>query len=172
MKTLRAPSILVLAMFMTLSPLAGQTESEEEEKVFPTEVSDPPYEVGDLIVETGHYIDRGEELPSINFRIVQGKVEVFWIDSDGLVVEPESKKGSVRFTGSVRGRSFFTLRMNPNGSGLVGGPGNVLTPHIFNVILAMEEAESEKTVSFSFRYTPSLDEITVPEIPVVEDAEE
>lgn len=166
------PYTALLVSWM-LVPLAAQTEPsqaelEEQEKELPTEVSDPPYEVGDLVVETGYYIERGPEQTSINFRIVDDKIRIYWIDSDGLIAEPESTKGSVRFRGSVRGRSFFSLKLADEGSGLIGVPGSVLAPRIYSVNMFLEESESEEPLNFSFRYTPSLDEITIPEIPVAQ----
>ncbi|MEM1222216.1 MAG: hypothetical protein AAGH40_05590 [Verrucomicrobiota bacterium] len=175
----KSSALIFLAFILSwmLVPLAAQTEPEQaepepEEKELPTEVSDPPYEVGDLVVEQGYYINRGAEQTSINFRIVDNKIRIYWIDSNGLIAEPESAKGSVRFRGSVRGRSFFSLKLADEGSGLIGIPGSVLAPHIYNINMFLEESESKEPLSFSFRYTPSLDAITIPEIPVAQAAVE
>ena len=100
----------------------------------PTEVSEPPYKVGDLVVEQGYYIDRGVENPKINFRFVENRIRIYWIDANGLIVEPESSTATVRFTGSVRGRAYHGLKLLPSNAGL-GSAGVVVPPHLYNVIL-------------------------------------
>ena len=48
--------------------------AQEEPVELPTEVSEPPYELGDLVTEQGYYVDRGEEEPRINLRIVDNRL--------------------------------------------------------------------------------------------------
>jgi len=153
---MKSPSISLLALLIWL-PLSAQTE----EVVIPTEVSKAPYEIGNLVTEQGYYIERGEEEPRINFRIVDNQLRLYWIDQDGLIAEPESQAATVRFTGSVRGRAYHRLDLLPEGSGL-GSPGIMVPPHLYNVILVFPSGEGEEPVSHSFRYTPALDVETDP----------
>lgn len=130
--------------------------AQAEEKEIPTEISQPPYEVGDLVTEQGYYIDRGEDLPKVNFRIVDNRLRVYWIDADGLIAEPEHAKASVRFTGSFRGRAYHGLTTLPSGVGL-GSAGIIPPPHIFNVILVFPPVDDGEPASHSFRYVHKMD---------------
>jgi hypothetical protein len=134
------------------SPAPG----EDGEVIIPTEVSEPPYAVGDLVVEQGYYIDRGEGETRINLRLVENKFRLYWIDENGQIAEPEAKEAVVRLTGSVRGRSYHRLSPLPEGAGL-GAPGIMVPPHSFNVILYIPAAADRAEVSRSFRYLPSMD---------------
>jgi hypothetical protein len=144
---------LCLALFALSLPLGA--EEAIEEKVIPTEVSEPPYEIGNLVTQQGHYIELEDGL-SINFRIVGNKVRIYWIDADGLIAEPQSSAGTVRFMGSVRGQAYHRVALLSDDAGL-GAPGLVLTPHIFNVILNLEQAEGEALDNYTFRYVPAMD---------------
>jgi hypothetical protein len=130
-------------------------------KTIPTEISSPPYAVGDLVVEQGYYIDRGEGETRINLRFFENKFRLYWIDQDGLIAEPEASTAIVRLTGSVRGRSYHSLSPLPEGAGL-GAPGIMVPPHTFNVILHIPEAPDREEFTRSFRYTPSMDEAVDP----------
>ncbi len=122
----------------------------------PTEISEPPYAIGNLVVEQGYYIERGEEASRINVRIVDNKLRIYWIDANGLIAEPEYSSAVVRFTGSVRGRAYHALSLLPEGAGL-GAPGIIVPPHLYNVILVFPATEGEEPVTHSFRFTPLLD---------------
>lgn len=153
---------LSFALFGPLSgPVFGQDTATGEVEI-PTEVSEPPYEVGDLIVETGYYIERGDEEPKINLRIEGNNFRLYWIDANGLIAEPEYADAVVRLTGSVRGRPYHKMELLPGGAGL-GSSILVVPPHIFNVVLVLlpEEEDTEPTI-YSFRYTPELDVVTDP----------
>ncbi|HBR93114.1 MAG TPA: hypothetical protein DEA90_03010 [Opitutae bacterium] len=130
--------------------------AQEEPVELPTEVSEPPYELGDLVTEQGYYVDRGEEEPRINLRIVDNRLRLYWIDENGLIAEPETETATVRFTGVVRGRSYHHLKLLPDGFGL-GAPGILPPPHLYNVILVLPAVDGEEPVSYSFRYQPSMD---------------
>ena len=52
------------------------------------EPSEPPYEVGARPLESGHIIER-KGAPDLNFRIVENRMRLYWLDEDGLVMEPE-----------------------------------------------------------------------------------
>lgn len=143
-----------IALILCL-PLGAQTAPTEEKEI-PTEVSEPPYALGDLVVEQGYYIDRGEDLPRINLRIVDDKLRLYWIDQDGLIVEPEYSVATVRLSGSVRGRPYHRLKILPGGAGLAS-PGIIVPPHIYNMVLVFPSGEGEEPVTYTFRYTPSMD---------------
>ena len=68
----------------------------DQGQIVPTEISDPPYAVGQLPSTQGYYIKRPEQT-SINYRIVENKIRVYWIDENGLIAEPELTLGNVRF---------------------------------------------------------------------------
>ncbi|WPJ97995.1 hypothetical protein SH580_09765 [Coraliomargarita algicola] len=143
--------LLLLALFISV-PLGAQNEGVE----IPTEVAEAPYEVGDLVSEQGYYIERGEDEPRINFRIVDNRLRIYWIDGNGLIAEPESETATVRFTGSVRGRAYHRLSLLPTGGGL-GAAGIMTPPHLYNVILVFPADEGAEPVSYNFRYSPSMD---------------
>ncbi|MGZ0656392.1 hypothetical protein ACWPKS_12370 [Coraliomargarita sp. W4R72] len=141
----------LLALLLAL-PLSAQNEVV----AIPTEVSEAPYELGNLVTEQGYYIERGEGEPRINLRIVDNRLRLYWIDENGLIAEPESQAATVRFTGSVRGRPYHRLDILPSGVGL-GSPGIVVPPHLYNVILVFPAVEGGEPVSHSFRYLPAMD---------------
>ena len=121
----------------------------------PAEVSDPPYAIGDLVPHQGHYIALQEGL-SLNFRIVNNKIRIYWIDAAGLIVEPQAAGGTVRLRGSVRGRDFHRVARLSEDAGL-GSPALVLPPHAFFVVLNVERAEGEGLDHYTFRYVPAMD---------------
>ncbi len=127
-----------------------------EEKVIPTEISEPPYEVGDLVVEQGYYIERGEDATRINLRIVDNSFRLYWIDADGLIAEPEAKVATVHLQGSFRGLPYHRLEKLPDDAGL-GAQSIVLAPHIYNLILAIEDPAGGEPSTYRFRYTSDLD---------------
>jgi len=164
MKIPNLPNLLLAVLCLSLPVSVFGQAAEPEEAVIPAEVSEPPYEVGDLVTESGHYIERGEEEPKINLRIVGNKFRVYWIDANGLIAEPEFAKASIRLAGSVRGRSYHYLRTLPEGSGL-GSLGLVAPPHIYNVTLVLiPDEEDKEATTYSFRYTPELDAETDPTV--------
>jgi hypothetical protein len=148
-----------LALCLGCSVFAGSfvfaAEETVVEKVIPTEISEPPYEVGELVSVQGYYIERADA-PSINFRVVDNKIRIYWIDADGLIAEPESMAGTVRFTGSVRGRPYHRLGKLADDAGL-GAKGIVPPPHIYNVILVLEKPDSDALETHGFRYTHAMD---------------
>ncbi len=153
---LRTP-VFCLALFALSLPLSADETApvEVEEKVIPTEISEPPYEVGQLPSQQGYYIER-EGQTSINFRIVANKMRVYWIDEDGLIAEPEATVGNVRFSGLSKKRDYFGLTPLAGDVGL-GSEGIVRLPHLFNVVLYLKTGESETGESHTFRYLISMD---------------
>ena len=143
---------LCIALFVCSTALFGQ---ESEEVVIPTEISQPPYQVGNLISEQGYYIANGDG-SSINFRIVDNKIRIYWLDVNKLIMEPAAATASVRFTGSVKGRSFHQAVSLQGDVGL-GSPAIMPPPHIYNVILALQDESGETYTSHAFRYTPDMD---------------
>jgi len=125
------------------------------------EPSEPPFEVGALPLQSGYTIVR-DGAPDLNFRFVNNEIRLYWLDDDGLIVKPEVETAIVRFTGSVRGRDYHQLRQLSGDVGL-GSPINMLPPHLYNVILVFPIPDSEESLSFRFRYTPSMDEVASPD---------
>ena len=144
---------LCLVLFAWTVPLAA--EEVVEARVIPAEVSEPPYAIGDLVPQQGHYIALEEGL-SLNFRIVNNKIRIYWIDAAGLIVEPQAAGGTVRLRGSVRGRDFHRVARLSEDAGL-GSPALVLPPHAFFVVLNVERAEGEGLDHYTFRYVPAMD---------------
>ena len=143
------------ALCLSLSAEETKPEVPAEEIVIPTEISQPPYEVGQLPSTQGYYIER-EEQTTINFRIVNNRMRVYWIDENGLIAEPESTGGSVRLKGKPKIRDFFALAPIAGDAG-VGSTGIVKPPHLFTVFLSLKEPESEELTTNSFRYTIDMD---------------
>ena len=144
------------ACALCLSLIAEETKPEApaEEIVIPTEISEPPYEVGELPSTQGYYIERGDQT-TINFRIVNNRMRVYWIDENGLIAEPESTGGSVRLKGKPKIRSYFALAPVAGDAGL-GSTGIVKPPHLFTVFLSLKQADSDELTTNSFRYTIAM----------------
>lgn len=158
---------LCLSLFLSIAATAAwaQEAPAVEEKVLPTEISVPPYQVGNLVTERGYYIDRGEDLTQINFRIVDNQMRIYWIDADGLIAEPEAKVASVRFVTPVTFRPYHQLTALQGEAGL-GAPMIIPAPHAFNLILNLENPENSKDLTtYPFRFDPSMDISVDPEIP-------
>lgn len=134
--------------FGTVSLLPAQ---EEETELEPKE---PPYEVGALPFESGYMIER-EGAPNLNFCFVENKIHLYWLDDEGLIMEPELDRAVVRFTGSVRGRDYFVLSQLEGDIGL-GTPFKALRPHLYNVFLVIGSTEADNVETFRFLYTPSM----------------
>ena len=145
---------LILALFLSF-PLA--LWADDAEAPDPTE---PPFEVGALPMASGYTIERADA-PDLNFRIVDNKIRLYWIDDDGLIAEPELDAAVIRFSGSVRGRSFHRLSAVEGDAGL-GSPYNLLKPHLYNVLLVVESLAGADPLTYRFRYTPSMDAVTAP----------
>ena len=153
---------LGLALFAVSVPLGAEEVTtsaaiEGEEVVIP-EVSEPPYVVGDHANFQGHYVPLEDGI-SLNFRIVDNLVYIYWVDADDLIVEPQSRKGNLRFLGSVRGLKYHGFVPMSGHAGLGTANGYVLAPHIFNVIINLEPLEGEDLNNYTFRYLPTMDAI-------------
>lgn len=150
-------------IFALLLPLCAQESTSgdsavEEEKELP-EYSHPPFSVGDRAIIQGHYIPVDDAI-SINFRILNNRMFVYWVDQDDLIVEPQASSGNVRFLAGVRGRNFFAMEPLPGEAGLgsVGGP--ILNPHNFTVILSLEKAGSGEWKTYpTFRYSLTTSDV-------------
>ena len=125
-----------------------------EEKVIPTEESAPPFEVGQLANVAGYYIDL-EEGMRINFRMVATKMRVYWLDADGLIVEPLSKEGNVRFRKTVNGKKLFQLA-SVSGDVALGHPEFIPYPHTFNLVLNLKSADSGELDTYPLRYVQPM----------------
>lgn len=157
------PLCLSLLLAATSANVWAEEAAKAEEVVIPTEVSEAPYEVGQLPMEQGYYIDRGEGATKINFRIVDNKPRLYWIDENGLIAEPEAKVATIRLIGKVRGRPYQQLTKLAADAGL-GGMGILPPPHVFRVDLVIEDPEDSTNItSHNFRYTVEMDIAKEPE---------
>lgn len=158
MKIQNAVFFLTLGIVGSLASVSSAwAENEgEAEKVIPTEISHPPYEVGNLVTEKGYYIKRGEA-PSINFRIAENKIRIYWIDEDGLIAEPGFEVATVRFTGTQQARNYHRAELLPQKAGL-GSPTIVPPPHTFNVVIVLGEEGDPDQETHAFRYVPAMNE--------------
>ena len=130
----------------------AEAEAEVEEKELP-EYSYPPYSVGDRAIIQGHYIPLVEDI-SLNFRILNNRMYVYWVDVDDLIVEPQALAGNVRFLAGVRGKNYYVMEplQGEDGLGSVGGP--VLEPHNFTIILSLKEEGNEEFKTYpTFRHS-------------------
>jgi len=141
-----------IALLFVSGALAQTTPTEAKE--IPAETGEPPYEVGELLDDKGYTIER-EEQPDLNFRIVNNRIRLYWIDEDRLIVEPDADEAVVRFRGSVRGRSYHRLKPLSEDTGL-GAVGILPPPHILDTILIVGRDTGGEPVSHFFRYTPEM----------------
>ena len=147
---------------MILASLQAEESAEAEsaadtEEALP-EVSDPPYSVGARATIQGHYIALDDDV-SINLRILNNRLRIYWVDKDDLILEPLTTAGNVRFRGSTRGPTYLGMELlgGEAGLGSIGRP--LLKPHIYNVILNLEKPDSEEFDTYAFRYTTKMSAI-------------
>ncbi|WP_269526379.1 hypothetical protein [Coraliomargarita parva] len=159
---MKLPICLISLLVACLIPLSA--EEAAAERVLPTEVSDPPYEVGQAPWIAGYYIER-DDATSLNFRFEENQIRLYWIDEYGTIAEPEATEANVRFMGSVRGRPYHSLTTLGGGAGL-GAPAIMVPPHIYNIILNVKNPETGEFDTYSFRYNISMDEAKEPEFPL------
>ncbi|MEO0508287.1 MAG: hypothetical protein AAF065_00325 [Verrucomicrobiota bacterium] len=124
---------------------------DEETQLEPTE---PPYEVGALPIEGGYLIER-EDAPNLSFRIIENNIRLYWLDDEGLIIEPELDRATVRFRRDARGRDYFLLSRLEDDTAL-GSPYPVFKPHLHHVFLVLISNEDEDPERHHFRFTPSM----------------
>lgn len=127
------------------------------------EPSEPPFKVGDLPKESGYVIER-PDAPDLNFRLVDNKMRLYWIDDDGLITEPEVSKVSVRFDqGWIRDsmRAFHLLRRLSDDTAL-GSSYSLTVPHRYYITILIKRPGVEALETHRFRYTPEMDEVRSP----------
>lgn len=135
----------------------------QEVPVLP-EPSEPPFEVGDLPLKSGYTIER-EDAPDLNFRIIDNKMRLYWLDENGLIMEPEVSAVSLRFDErSIRAtvRSFHRLKRLSDDIAL-GSSYNLPVPHRYYVTILIRASGSDELESHRFRYLPAMDEVLPPE---------
>jgi len=135
-----------------------------QEEPVPPEPSEPPFKVGDLPLKSGYTIER-EGAPDLNFRIIDNKMRLYWLDEEGLVMEPEVPAVSLRFDErSIRDtvRSFHRLKPVPGDTAL-GTSYNLPVPHRYYITLLIKPSDSDELESHRFRYLPAMDEVVPPE---------
>jgi hypothetical protein len=152
--TLFCPLIFALLLPLQAQEPTSEESAVEDEKELP-EFSDPPYTVEERATIQGHYISLGEDI-SLNFRILDNRMYVYWVNADDLIVEPQATVGNVRFIASVRAPIYFGMAAleNEDGLGSIGSP--VFPPHTFTVILSLEKPDNGEFDSYTFKYTQAL----------------
>ncbi|MGB0743870.1 MAG: hypothetical protein ACPGSB_05025 [Opitutales bacterium] len=133
--------------------------AEESEKTLP-EPSEPPFEVGALPLESGYTIER-EGAPDINFRIVENRMRVYWIDDEGLIMEPDVDAVTIRFDQRnlpSTTRDYHRLKRMSDDTAL-GSEYILIVPHRYFITLVVKPEGAEEAESYRFRYVPSMDEV-------------
>lgn len=156
--TLLCPLIFALLLPLHAQESTSGDAAAEEEKELP-EYSNPPYSVDDRAIIQGYYQALADGI-SLNFRILDNRMFVYWVDEDDLIVEPQAPSGNVRFLAGVRGKNYYAMEPLPGeaGMGSVGGP--VLAPHNFTVILSLEKEGSEEFETCpTFRHTLTTSDV-------------
>jgi len=132
------------------------------EEVMP-EPSEPPFQVGDLPLEAGYTIER-DDAPDLNFRIVDQRMRLYWLDEDGLIMEPAVSAVTIRFDRStIRGptRDIHKLQQLDDDTAL-GSPYILVPPFIYNITLVIGASGSDELASFRFRFTPEMNKVKEP----------
>jgi len=92
-------------------------------------------------------------------------MRLYWLDEEGLVMEPEVPAVSLRFDErSIRDtvRSFHRLKPVPGDTAL-GTSYNLSVPHRYYITLLIKPSDSDELESHRFRYLPAMDEVVPPE---------
>lgn len=127
------------------------------------EPSSPPFEVGALPVEAGYTIER-EDAPNIIFRIIENKMRLYWLDENGLIMEPEVDAATIRFDQTnlpETTRDYHRLK-RLSGDTALGSPYFLRPPHWYHVTLVLKDPKTEEISSYRFRYLPSMSEEKAP----------
>jgi len=156
-RSLLFPLFFALSLWLYAEEPAGDdvTVTEDEEEL--PEYTDPPYSIGDRAFIQGYYLPLADDI-SLNFRVLNNRMFVYWVDADDLIVEPQASSGNVRFVAYFRARNFYELEPlnGEDGLGSVGGP--IVAPHLFTAILSLEKGASEEFEAFNFRHTPGMED--------------
>ena len=127
---------------------------QAEEKVIPEAESSPPFEIGQLADQAGYEIEL-EDGGFINFRFVQGRMRVYFLDEDRLIVEPRSVTGNVRFQKTVAGKKFYALSRIEGDVGL-GNYEFIPYPHTYSLVLNLKNPDSGEMLTRPFRYVQHM----------------
>ncbi len=92
--TLFCPLIFALLLPLHAQEPTSEESAVEDEKELP-EFSDPPYTVEERATIQGHYISLGEDI-SLNFRMLDNRMYVYWVDVDDLIMEPQATTGNAK----------------------------------------------------------------------------
>jgi hypothetical protein len=125
------------------------------------EPSEPPYEVGALPFESGYTIERADA-PDLNFRIVDDRMRLYWLDDNGLIIEPKVSAVTIRFDRSAVSRAtrdYHRLKRLSDDTAL-GSPYILVAPHLYYITLVISPPDSDEVESYRFRYMPAMDVVT------------
>lgn len=146
---------IVIYAFFLASALAlwGQEELAPEP-------SEAPFKIGELPLQSGYIIER-KDAPDLNFRIVNDRMRLYWLDENGLIMEPTVPEVSVRF--DDRGlretiRTFFRIDRVSDDIAL-GSPYILPVPHRYYVTILIQPPNSDDFESYRFRYLPAMDKV-------------
>lgn len=151
--------ICILWLGLVPSLFAQKTVITQEEAL--PEPSEPPFKVGELPLESGYLIKREDE-PDLNFRIVDNKMRLYWIDDDGLIMEPDVSAVTIRFDENTlrnRTRDYHRLKRLSDDVAL-GSPYILIPPHLYYVTLVINPPGSDEVKSYRFRYQPTMDKVS------------
>ncbi len=132
--------------------LAGPLQAKDEK---PLEPAEPPYEEGDLLGPGGHDESIGGGI-SMNFRLVDGYIRIYFVDQDRLIVEPPFDSGSVRFSRRdiEKGRIFYPVERLKDDLGL-GTYDLRYVPFIAFTVVTLSPSGGGSEQVVSFRYNTS-----------------
>jgi hypothetical protein len=146
----------VSLLICVVTPVWGQDAVDEV--VIPTEISQPPYAVGNLISEDGYTILL-EDATRINFRIVNNLIRIYWLDENKLIMQPPASAAIVRFPFVTKAQNY-SYAVPLSGDVGLGAPAVLPPPHIYNVALTIvpyEGAPESEMSLYNFRYTADMD---------------
>ena len=75
------------------------------------------------------------------FRMVGSRMRVYWLDADGRVIEPQSPSGGMPISQAYPWSEGFPLQP-VGGNVALGHPESIPYPHIFNLVLNLQDADS------------------------------
>jgi|GEM_PF-3334515 hypothetical protein len=147
------------AFILALSLCAAPLLCAQKEQALP-EPSAPPFEVGALPLHSGYTVER-EDAPDLNFRFVDNLMRLYWLDDEGLIMEPEVSGVTIRFDQNmIRSRTRDYHRLKPlSGDTALGSPYILVPPHLYYVTLVISPPDSDEVESYHFRYMSDMDAV-------------
>ena len=143
-------AILILALFSGAAGWAQTSNGEElDTSKLPPEEWDGAVGEDGRIPELGQYFDYEEG--QVNFRVWKNKTRVYFLDEEGLVMDPPFDRVSAKLR--IRGDRDPFIRMANRGQYLEG-PEFIRPPFLFHTVLRLQHSEGEledQVFTFMFR---------------------